>query len=157
MKFYLTLLIVVTLGSLQATAQGIDPDPNSPRMKRIEMMRNKFIKNRLNLTPAQEKQFWPVYSKYDAQKRAIRQKTRKLRRRRDLLTASDEQLVQRLRNLMKLKQSEVDLEKEYLSKFLKVINPRQVTELYRAEEEFIRRLIRQIRKQRQQRKNGGGK
>jgi len=157
MKFYLTLLIVVTLGSLQATAQGIDPDPNSPRMKRIEMMRNKFIKNRLNLTPAQEKQFWPVYSKYDAQKRAIRQKTRKLRSRRDLLTASDEQLVQRLRNLMKLKQSEVDLEKEYLSKFLKVINPRQVTELYRAEEEFIRRLIRQIRKQRQQRKNGGGK
>lgn len=157
MKFYLILLTVVILGGAQTFAQGINPDPDSPRMKRIEEMRNKFIKNRLNLTSDQEKQFWPIYGKYDARKREIRQKTRKLRRRRALLTASDEQLVQKLRTLMQLKQEEVDLEKEYLDKFLKVINPRQVTELYRAEEEFIRRLIRQLRKQRQRRNNGGGK
>lgn len=157
MKFYLTLLVVVIFGGMQAFGQGINPKPNSPRMKRIEKMRNEFIKNRLNLSAAQEKQFWPIYSKYDARKREIRQKTRKLRRRRSLLTASDDQLVQKLRSLMQLKQEEVDLEKEYLDKFLKVINPRQVTELYRAEEEFIRRLIRQLRKQRQRKRNGGGK
>ena len=148
--------MVITLGSASVLGQNITPAPDSPRMKRIEEMRNKFIKNRLNLTPDQEKSFWPVYYKYDARKREIRQQTRKMRRRRNLLTASDEQLIQKLRNQMKLKQQEVDLEKEYLDKFLKVINPRQVTELYRAEEEFIRRLIRQIRKQRLKRKNNGG-
>ncbi|OJJ22390.1 hypothetical protein BKI52_06825 [marine bacterium AO1-C] len=156
MKFYFSVLMVITLGSTVVLGQNLNPAPDSPRMKRIETMRNKFIKNRLNLSPEQEKAFWPIYSKYDARKRQIRQQSRKLRRRRDLLTASDEQLIQKLRSQMKLKQQEVDLEKEYLDKFLKVINPRQVTELYRAEEEFIRRLIRQLRKQRQRRNNGGG-
>lgn len=159
MRFYIVFIftIILTLGQLQTNAQSatnINPDPNSAKMKRIAQMRNKFIKERLNLTPEQEEKFWPVYSKYDAKKREIRQETRRLRRRRALLTATDEQLVTKLRKLMALKQTEVDLEKEYLDKFLKVINARQVTELYRAEEEFIRKLIRQLRRNRRRNKGG---
>lgn len=160
MKFYIVFIftIILTLGQQQINAQSatnINPDPNSSKMKRIAQMRNKFIKERLNLTPEQEEKFWSVYSKYDAKKREIRQETRRLRRRRALLTATDAQLVTKLRKLMVLKQTEVDLEKEYLDKFLKVINARQVTELYRAEEEFIRKLIRQFRRNRQRNKRGG--
>ena len=159
MKSYLILFIWCVLGSSQGLAQSIstniNPNPNSAKMKRIEQMRNKFIKERLNLTPAQEGDFWPIYNKYDAKKREIKQQKRKLRRRRALLTATDEQLIQKLRKFMDLKQTEVDLEKAYLSKFLKVLNARQVTELYRAEEEFIRKLLRQFRKERRKKRNGG--
>lgn len=157
MKSYLILFIWCILGGSQALAQAsnLNPSPNSAKMKRIEQMRNKFIKERLNLTPEQEGAFWPIYNKYDAKKREIKQQKRKLRRRRTLLTATDAQLVEKLRKLMNLKQVEVDLEKEYLDKFLKVINARQVTELYRAEEQFIRRLIKQLRRERRQKKGGG--
>ncbi|WP_299462340.1 Spy/CpxP family protein refolding chaperone [uncultured Microscilla sp.] len=159
MKSYLFLFLWVIGGSIQAFAQStnINPNPNSAKMKRIEQMRNKFIKERLNLTPEQEGKFWPIYTKYDARKREIKQQKRRLRRRRALLTASDEQLIQKLKEFMALKQSEVDLEKAYLDKFLAVLNARQVTELYRAEEEFIRKLLRQLRRERRnKRRNGGG-
>lgn len=158
MKSYLFLFLWVIGGSVQALAQrtDINPNPNSAKMKRIEQMRNKFIKERLNLTPEQEGKFWPIYSKYDAKKREIKQEKRKLRRRRALLTASDEQLVQKLKQFMDLKQSEVDLEKAYLNKFLAVLNARQVTELYRAEEEFIRKLLKQLRRERRNKRRGGG-
>jgi Spy/CpxP family protein refolding chaperone len=159
MKPYLFLFLWLIGTSAQALAQrtNINPDPNSAKMKRIEQMRNKFIKERLNLTPAQEEKFWPIYNKYDAKKREIKQEKRKLRRRRALLTASDEQLVEKLKAFMNLKQTEVDLEKAYLNKFLAVLNARQVTELYRAEEEFIRKLLRHLRRERRnKRRNGGG-
>ena len=44
----------------------------------------------------------------------------------------------------KIKQQELDLEKEYSDKFLKVISPQKLVQLHQAEDDFRRLLIRQI-------------
>ena len=105
-----------------------------------------FITKRLNLTPEQAAAFWPVYNTYEDEKQQIRKSLRKLRSANTVLTTPDDELISNLKEVLNTKQREVDLEKEYLTKFLEVINPRQVTELYKSEQAFREELIRTLQK-----------
>ncbi|MBC7920619.1 MAG: hypothetical protein H7Z75_05955 [Ferruginibacter sp.] len=116
--------------------------------ERIETAKIGFITNRLNLTSEQASTFWPVYNAYEDKKQQIRQSLRKLKSANTALTAPDDALMNNLKELMSLKQQEVDLEKEYLTKFLKVINPRQLTELYKTEQDFREELLKTLRERR---------
>ena len=49
-----------------------------------------------------------------------------------------------LKEMMALRQKEVDIDKDYLTKFLKVLNPRQVSELYKTEQMFKQMLLRRL-------------
>jgi hypothetical protein len=51
-----------------------------------------------------------------------------------------------IKETLNLQQKEVDLEREYMSKFLKVINVRQLAELYKAEQVFTQMLIQRLNK-----------
>jgi hypothetical protein len=60
------------------------------------------------------------------------------------ITTSDDKILSDIKEIMSLKQREVDLEKEYLSKFLKTINIRQVSELYKTEQLFNQMLVKKL-------------
>jgi hypothetical protein len=46
--------------------------------------------------------------------------------------------------MITLRQKEVDLEKEYMNRFLKTISPRQLSELYKTEQEFTKLLLERL-------------
>jgi Spy/CpxP family protein refolding chaperone len=50
--------------------------------------------------------------------------------------ASDAQIRKDIDQMLKVRQQETDLEKEYTGKMLKVVTARQVAALYKAEQEF---------------------
>lgn len=105
-----------------------------------------LITNRLNLTPEQSQQFWPVYNEFDDRKKEIRKQMRKLIVETNTLTTPDEKILTNLKETLNLQQKEVDLEREYMNKFLKVINVRQLAELYKAEQMFTQMLIQRLNK-----------
>ena len=109
--------------------------------QRIEAAKAAMMTNRLNLTTEQSQQFWPVYNEFDAKKREIRKSLRKMADENTSLAQSDAKILANLKEGLEMKQKEVDLEGEYLAKFLKVINVRQVAELYKTEQMFARLLI----------------
>lgn len=114
--------------------------------QRIEAAKAAMMTNRLNLTTEQSQQFWPVYNEFDAKKREIRKTLRKMADENTSLAQSDAKILANLKEGLEFKQKEVDLESEYLTKFLKVINVRQVAELYKTEQMFARLLIDRLNK-----------
>jgi hypothetical protein len=114
-----------------------------------------FITDRLGLTPAEAEKFWPVYNEFAQKRNNIRQEMHDARANRPA-DQKDEDFQKEMIDLQfKLKQRELDLEKEYSNKILNVITPQKLIALRKAEADFRTMVIRQIqqrqmRNQRQQ-------
>lgn len=150
------LIVLFVFANLASFAQDDDLQPE-PGMgggggnarERIKAARAAYITNRLQLTAAESEKFWPIYNEY-TQKRQdlkIQYRTAKLR-------GTDEKELVDLH--LKIKQQDVDLEKEYSARLLTVISAEKLSQLRDAEQEFRRLLLRQIeqRQQRKQRRQG---
>lgn len=111
--------------------------------QRIEAAKIAMITNRLNLTPDQASQFWPVYNEYNGKKQELNRRVRELNREPGR-GAPNDQLVNGMREVNATKQKIADLDNEYLDRFLKVISPAQLKELYQTERDFNRRLLERL-------------
>ncbi len=60
---------------------------------------------------------------------------------------NNDQLLNGLREVNATKQKIADLDEEYLSRFLKIISPAQLAELYKTEQVFNKMLLQQLNKQ----------
>ncbi len=126
------LLLVISAGSFAQSSNGNWKE----RRERLQAARVGFITNRLNLTTDQSAAFWPVYNEYYQKRMELRKEMRKLKMNDYDQNASDAQIRKDLDQMLKVHQQETDLEKEYTEKMLKVVTPRQVAALYKAEQEF---------------------
>ncbi|MCU0341112.1 MAG: hypothetical protein MUE30_14625 [Spirosomaceae bacterium] len=135
------ILMIILLGSFWLNNYAQDGGNN-----KIESAKIGLITNRLNLSAEQSQQFWPVYNDFDGKKKDIRKQMRKLVIETNTLTTSDEKILANIKDMLNLQQKEVDLEREYMNKFLKVINVRQLAELYKAEQVFTQMLLNRLNK-----------
>lgn len=127
--------------------------PSGEEMQRIQDAKIAIITNRLNLTPEQSTGFWPVYNEYSQKRREIHRAQRKIINDKKAEGKTDEQVLNNLKEVQELKQKELDLEKEYQTRFLKVISASQVIELYKAERTFNDMLIQRLKQRKEQKPN----
>lgn len=143
MKKSSILFILITLASIT----DIKAQDEQPRGKeKIKAAKVGLITNRLSLTEEQAKGFWAVYDEFDKKRSEIRKNIRQMTAESRNLTMSDDKILTDIKEVLSLKQKEVDLEKEYLSKFLKVVNIRQISELYKTEQLFNQMLVKKLNK-----------
>lgn len=116
---------------------------DGPRMERLESARVAYITDKLALTPEQSQRFWPIYKEYTEKRRSLRRQGGGLRRK-DLTAMSDKDIQTAMDQQFAVRQGELDLEKEYVSRFQKAITLRQVAQLHQAEREFTRALIKRL-------------
>ncbi|MDO1448109.1 Spy/CpxP family protein refolding chaperone [Rhodocytophaga aerolata] len=135
--FFLMVFVCISLTSL---AQR----PSSGARERISTAKIGLITDRLNLSTEQAPQFWAVYNEYTDKKRDIRRQIRGMRNETSTITSTDEQVQKSLQDMIALRQKEVDLEKEYMNKFLKTISARQLAELYKTEQDFTKLLLERL-------------
>lgn len=154
MKRFLAVLASLLLLAFATNAQGggggLGGDRAARRLEKIESARVAFLTNRLNLTTEQAQKFWPIYNEYDARRRDLRK--RAVGKAKEMATMSDAQLQSAVTDMMAARQDELNLDKEYLTKFQKVISLRQVVMLYRSERDFTKFLLRKLEERR-----GGGR
>ena len=114
-------------------------------MRKIQDAKVAIITNRLSLTPEQSAGFWPVYNEYTQKRRDIHRSQRKIINDKKAEGKTDEQVLNNLKEVQDLRQQELDLDKEYQNRFLKVISANQVIELYKAERTFNDMLIQRLK------------
>jgi hypothetical protein len=109
-----------------------------------------FITDRLNLTPEEAKVFWPVYNKYQDELEIVRKS-----RRENLINAkmnfdemTDKEVDKAIEAEIASRQNELDLLKKYHPQFRQVLPIKKVAKLYRAEEDFKRKLLDMIQEKR---------
>ena len=124
-------------------------------LEKIETARIALISERLELTPEQAEKFWPIYREFGNKRKEISKHFKKARRNFDPNQASEEENKKMLEMATKVKEQQLNLEKEYSQRILKVITTRQLNNLRKAESDFQKMLLERIRaqqmKQRQQR------
>jgi hypothetical protein len=119
--------------------------PSSKRDK-IEALRVNYINQKVNFTTQEAQLFWPLYDEYndklDNLKTSFRQQFIKNT---DFISLSDKDAEAYVNAELAFKHKEYELYKEYFEKFKKVIPIKKIALLRRAEEEFKKELIKNIK------------
>lgn len=133
-------ICVFCIIALSAMAQ-----PGSKRDK-IDALRVTFITSKVALMNQESQLFWPLYNEYndkaDNLKKSFRQQ---FIRDVDYSTLSDKEAEAYLVAELTLKQKEYELSKEYYEKFKKVLPIKKIALIRRAEEDFKKELIKNIK------------
>ena len=106
---------------------------------RVENVKKDFITKELQLTSQEADAFFPIYNEYAQKRKDVR------RSQREEMRESGESSVDKM---LDKEQDMVDLKKEYLEKFRKVLPERKVVQLMEAESKFKLMLMQRLKDKR---------
>jgi hypothetical protein len=140
LKIGILIFLALPAFAQEEEAEVLQQDPKA--QQKIKAAHAAYITERLELTPQEAEQFWPVYREYAAKRQTIRQQFKDAKK-----SGQDEKTLLDLD--LKIKQQELDLEKDYSGKLQKVITPQKLMNLRQAEGDFRRLILRQIQRRNQ--------
>ncbi|MER3376656.1 MAG: hypothetical protein RIM83_18595 [Allomuricauda sp.] len=132
------ILIVFLAEALWVNAQG----PNRDRIKTLKVA---FITERVGLTSQEAQEFWPVYNEHEDALEGVRRRERQYR----LSSAQDlseSESAALLDNFLALQTEKHNAHKTFILKIRKIISPKKVLSLLKAEDDFKKRLLQQYRR-----------
>lgn len=117
------------------------------RNQKIQAMKVAFITEKINLSPKEAQQFWPVYNEYQEKRDKINAQLRSTREYylQNATSLSDKQIDDILNKLLSLQQQDVSLLAEYNNKYKQVLPVKKVMDLYIAENQFKAWIISKLR------------
>lgn len=120
---------------------------------RVKTLKVAFITERLSLTSKEAQSFWPVYNEHEEQLESIRRRERMELRGRAAMVheLSDAEASDLLSAYLSLQQDKQKVQREMVANLREVISAKKIILLFKAEEDFNKRLLQQFRK-----KRGGG-
>ena len=126
MKKYLLILTLLLRNLSLVMAQNDQPDENK-RQEKIQALYVAYVTQQLALTPDEAQKFWPVHTQFANELKGIKT---------DLPELEQEQ-------------ARLNIKKRYQDNFNKIIGVNRCERFFRMDGEFKRRLIEQMRNQRQ--------
>lgn len=151
MKKLLRIGFIVMM-AIPVWAQDDDlPPAQDPKVKdKINAARIAYITDQLGLTPGEAEKFWPIYREFSQNRAQIKQQYREMRKNPDPNKTPD-QNDQALVDLgFQVKQKELNLEKDYSGRLLKVISAQKLRTLPEAEKRFRQMILEQIQRRQTQ-------
>jgi hypothetical protein len=138
------------LSANQVFAQPPDGPMQGKMGEKVKVARVAYLTRELDLTEVEAQKFWPIYNKFDAEREKIRMeaKVERLISKDDLEKMSDAEVEAAIQKSFDAQEAEVKLRRTYHAEFRKVLSTRKVAILYRAEEDFKRELLRELRERR---------
>jgi len=120
-----------------ALAQDQPEAEQDPKvLEKINALRIAYISEKLGLTTTQAEKFWPVYREFSDKRKDLRQEL--IGARKQLKQGEDPDKDAALIKLgLELKQRELDLEKTYSDRLLKVITAQQILNLRKAAQQIL--------------------
>lgn len=141
-RYTLSLLLscALLLGSTAAFSQSSSKEERS---ENVEAAKIAFLTDKMELTSDQSQKFWPLYNEYEAKRRTLIKGYRSGYRQ-DVDALSEAEAKSRIDNMFVTKEKELELEKEYANRYLRVITSKQLIKLYRGERDFTKMLLKRL-------------
>lgn len=131
---------------LSTTVFGQPKKGNKPNQEKIKAMKIGFITEKLNLTTQEAQKFWPVYNEFENKMDKFRKQRREDHKKyMSILEKNDAEIEKMVDNYIIIQQKELDVKKEYHAKFKTVLPIKKVAQLYIANEQFKRELLKRIK------------
>jgi hypothetical protein len=136
--------LILTIPAMAQDEGGDELPQQDPKAReKINAAHAAYITERLGLTAEEAEKFWPVYREYAAKRKNIREQFKDARK-------SGKKEHELIDLDLKIKQQELDLEKDYSNRLQKVITPQKLMNLRQAEGDFRKLLLRQIQQRQHQ-------
>jgi hypothetical protein len=139
MKKYIIMIMVLLISTISQAQK--------PGKERIEAMKIGFITKRLSLTAEEAQRFWPVYNRFVDEQEKLRNSTKAnlIEELADPSALSNAEAEKALQEMLQFKSNEAELIRKYTNEFKKVISVQKVVMLFKAELEFKRELLKQLK------------
>ncbi|MBS7564536.1 hypothetical protein KHS38_08975 [Mucilaginibacter sp. Bleaf8] len=111
---------------------------NTGTVRKLDAVKENYVKDKLNLSDSEGAKFWPVYRQYHSEIAEIRRKKR--------LNNSSAQTngADQVKMEMYYDEKLVEIKRRYTQEFLKILPPQKVSLIFKSEREFTDELIRQL-------------
>lgn len=137
------MVFFLLLCPLIITAQETDRDEHR---EKIKALKTAHITQGLNLTPQEAQQFWPVYNKFEQERRKLYRKEHADVERFECL---DERTAEaKIEEYVELERQDFLLKKEYYRDLRKIFSAKRIMQLRQVEDEFNEKLMREYRARR---------
>lgn len=149
--FIISLYILSASFAFGQDQTEIDPatQTQDPKVQeKIKNLRIAYISDKLGLTPEQAEKFWPVYRGFSDERKQLRMDFAKSRREVNAQNPTPQDQERLVKLGLELKQRELDLEKDYSGRLMKIITAQQMLNLRKAEGDFQRMILQQVQQRR---------
>jgi len=128
--------------------------PSPEMFEKIKAEKVSFFTSKLDLNSAEAQAFWPVYNEFDKKRFEIQKQKHGFERmpEEEFSKLSDNEIEKMTANYIGSFEKEALLLKEYNKQFLKILPNKKVLMMYRTENEFRSHLIREYRRNQQDKK-----
>lgn len=144
---------IYTLLFLLFTILGFSQD-SEERIERIKALRIAFISEKLELTPEEAQQFWPIFNQFDNRQSKLQREKRKLMRNLrsgNTMNLSEKETAKLMEEDERL-ENEIQNNRRQLVKDLQGVIPnRKILMLRQIDIEFKQKLLQQIQKRQERR------
>jgi hypothetical protein len=128
---------------------GRDQDKPNKRTReekeaQIKELRVKYFNEKLALTETEQKSFWPLFDEYKAKDKALRDSFQKKYRKNEVVFMDDKKAEEYLNALLKLKDDENALYRDYIGRFKKILPIKKVAMLPMLEKEFKKEILQKM-------------
>ena len=123
-------------------AQTVSPKAQN-RLEQFKAEKRAYLIKEIGLTPAEEKQFFPLYEELQSKKFQLNRKVRGEMKRiaHSTMPVSENEYAASAAAINDLPLQEALLEKEYFEKFKKILSPKKMFLYKRAEALFAKKLL----------------
>lgn len=127
-------------------AQTVSPKAQN-RLEQFKAEKRAYLIKEIGLTPAEEKQFFPLYEELQSKKFQLNRKVREEMKRiaHSTMPVSENEYAASAAAINDLPLQEALLEKEYFEKFKKILSPKKMFLYKRAEALFAKKLLKDHR------------
>ncbi len=118
--------------------------------ERIKTLKVAFITERLSLSSSEAQAFWPIYNAHEENLEGLKRRERREIRSKlvDFESLSEREAANLLQQSMALEKEKHSLNMQFMDEISQVISAKQAFLLIRAEEDFKKRLLREIQQRR---------
>lgn len=134
----LIIVCFILLGSLHMTAQD-----REGHRERIRALKTAHITEGLNLTAKEAEKFWPVYNKFEEERR-------KLHRREhadieEIECISEERANQMVKEYVQIEREDYLIKKKFFEELSSIFSAKRIIQLKKVEDEFNRKMLKEYR------------
>ncbi len=139
-------LVLIVLFGLLANPIFSQGDREQQR-ERIKALKVAFFTQELNLTNKIAEKFWPIYNKYEQEKRALHK--REHIEIENVECLSEEKANAMLNEFLTVENEEYKIKKQLFNDLKEIISAKDIIKLQKLENEFHKKLIKEYRSKRE--------
>jgi len=137
-------LIAIMAIAIVSTTFAQDGERGKSGKERIESLRIAFLTEKLELTPEESQNFWPIYREMTSKIRSVQKEGRVSKEK--MMTLTDAEAEALILNRFETEEKVLALKREYFKKLQTAIPPRKIAMLQPLEKRFKQRLLNRVRK-----------